>query len=103
MLPKLTEYKQEITAKTLETAGHALILLPVTKTLPDVPGGAELRAVMKRRDLKLDTLAKSPVAVQLSGGTLAIYAMLKSDASTFEAQFVTSEHAHPRLMPQESA
>lgn len=84
MLPKLTENKQEITAKSLETAGHALLLLPVTKSLPEVPGSVELKAVMKRRDLKIDTLAKSPVAVQLPGGTLAVYAMLKADASTFE-------------------
>jgi hypothetical protein len=72
MLPKLTENKQEITAKTLEAAGHALLLLPVSKSLPDVPGSAELKAVMKRRDLKTDALAKSPVAVQLPGGTLAV-------------------------------
>ena len=84
MLPKLTENKQEITAKSLETAGHALLLLPVSKTLPDMPGSAELKAVMKRRDIKLDSLAKSPVAFQLPGGTLAVVAMLKADASTFE-------------------
>jgi leucyl aminopeptidase len=85
MLPKLAENKQEISLKSLEAAGHALVLLPVEKALPDVPGGAELKAVMKRRDLKIDALAKSPVAVQLPGGTLAVYAMLKADASTFEA------------------
>ena len=85
MLPKLTENKQEITAKLLETAGHALLLLPVSKSLPDVPGSVELKAAMKRRDLKPDTLAKSPVAVQLPGGTLAVVAMLKADATTFEA------------------
>ena len=85
MLPKLAENKQEITAKTLESAGHALLLLPVSKSLPDVPGSVELKAAMKRRDLKLDTLAKSPVAVQLPGGTLAVVAMLQADASTFEA------------------
>ncbi|HEY9098281.1 MAG TPA: leucyl aminopeptidase family protein [Thiobacillus sp.] len=84
MLPKLTENKQEITVKSLYTAGHALILLPVFKTLPELPGSAELKAVMKRRDIKLDSLAKSPVAVQLPGGTLAVVAMLKADASTFE-------------------
>jgi len=84
MLPKLAENKQEITAKMLESAGHALLLLPLSKTLPDVPGSAELKAVMKRRDLKIDSLAKSPVAVQLPGGTLAVVAMLKADASTFE-------------------
>jgi leucyl aminopeptidase len=84
MLPKLTENKQEITAKLLEAAGHALLLLPVSKSLPDVPGSAELKAVMKRRDIKTDALAKTPVAVQLPGGTLAVVAMLKADASTFE-------------------
>ena len=85
MLPKLTENKQEITAKSLESAGHALVLLPVLKSLPEVPGSTELKAVMKRRNLKIDALAKSPVAVQLPGGTLAVFAMLKADASTFEA------------------
>jgi len=84
MLPKLAENKQEITAKSLEGAGHALVLLPVSKTLPELPGSAELKAVMKRRELKIDALAKSPVAVQLAGGTLAVFAMLKADASTFE-------------------
>jgi len=84
MLPKLAENKQEITAKSLESAGHALLLLPVSKILPDIPGSAEIKAVMKRRDLKIDALAKSPVAVQLPGGTLAVVAMLKAEASTFE-------------------
>ena len=84
MLPKLTENKQEITVKTLETAGHALLLLPVSKSLPDLPVSAELKAVMKRRDLKIDALAKSPVAIQLPGGTLVVVAMLKPDATTFE-------------------
>ena len=84
MLPKLTENKQEIAAKLLETAGHALLLLPASKSLPEVPGSLELKAAMKRRDLKLDALAKSPVAVQLPGGTLAVYTMLKADASPFE-------------------
>ncbi|WP_324780501.1 M17 family metallopeptidase [Thiobacillus sedimenti] len=84
MLPKLTENKQEITARTLEAAGHALVLLPHSKTLPDVPGGEMLKAVMKRRELKVDALAKAPVAVQLAGGTLAVFAMLKAGAPTFE-------------------
>ncbi|MFP5419150.1 MAG: M17 family metallopeptidase [Gammaproteobacteria bacterium] len=84
MLPKIAENKQEINRKMLEMAGHALILLPVSKTLPEMPLSTELKAVMKRRDLKIDALAKSPVAVQLAGGTLAVVAMLKPDASPFE-------------------
>ncbi len=85
MHPKLTENKQEITAKQLENAGHALILLAAGKTLPEVPGKEMLRAVLKRRDLKIDALAKTPVAVELPGGSLVVYAMLKPDASAFEA------------------
>ncbi len=84
MLPRVSENRQELTAKALEAAGHALLLLPESKTLPEVPGAAELRAAMKRRDLKTDALAKTPVAVQLPGGTLAVFAMLKADASAFE-------------------
>lgn len=84
MLPKLAENKQEISAGSLEAAGHALVLLPASKTLPDVPGSTELKAALRRRDMKIDALAKSPLAVQLSGGTLAAFAMLKADASAFE-------------------
>lgn len=84
MLPKLSENRHDLTAKSLEAAGHALLLLPESKTLPEVPGVAELRAAMKRRGLKADALTKTPVAVQLPGGTLVVFAMLKSDASTFE-------------------
>ena len=85
MHPKLTEYKQEITAKQLENAGHALIVLGSDQTLPSIPGSESLRAVLKRRDLKLDALIKTPVAVELPGGTLAVYVMLKPDATTFSA------------------
>ena len=84
MLPKLSENRHELTASSLEAAGHALLLLPESKTLPEVPGSVELRAALKRRDLKPDALAKAPVAVQLPGGTLAVFAMLKADAGTFE-------------------
>ncbi|AAZ96609.1 leucyl aminopeptidase [Thiobacillus denitrificans ATCC 25259] len=84
MLPKLSQNRQEISATTLEGASHVLVLLPLTKNLPDVAGNAALKAVMKRRNIKVDALAKSPVAVQLPGGTLAVYAMLKSAANTFD-------------------
>jgi len=100
MLPELAENKQEINQKSLQAAGHALLLLPLAKALPDVPAGDELKAAMKRRDLKVDALAKTPVAVQLAGGTLAVFLMLKPDASTFETHervrkalaLLTAEH-----------
>ena len=88
MHPKLTENKAEITIKQLENAGHALVLLPFDKRLPNVPGDAFLRAVLRRRDMKVDALAKTPLAVELPGGALVVYAMFKPDASMFE----THEH-----------
>ncbi|MFP5382138.1 MAG: M17 family metallopeptidase [Gammaproteobacteria bacterium] len=88
MLPKLTENKAEITEKLLDQAGHALLVLPHAKALPEVAGAAALKAALKRRDLKPEALAKSPVAVQLPGGTLAVAVMVKPDASTFETHEV---------------
>lgn len=83
MLPELAESKQEISLKSLVSAGHALLLLPESRLLPDVPGGDELKAALKRRALKPDDLVKTPVAVQLPGGTLAVYVMFKAGAETF--------------------
>lgn len=88
MHPKLTENKAEITIKQLENAGHALVLMPFDKRFPNVPGDELLRAVLKRRDLKMDALAKTPLAVELPGGALVVYAMVKPDANVFE----THEH-----------
>lgn len=83
MHPELAESKQEISDKALASAGHALVLLAESATLPEVPGAEALRAALKRRDLKPAALAKTPVAVQLPGGTLAVYAMLGNGAETF--------------------
>jgi leucyl aminopeptidase len=85
MLPKLTENKQEITSAQVQKNSHVLFVLPFAKTLPDVPGADALLGVLRRRELKPDALEKTPVAVELPGGTLAAYAMLKADASVFEA------------------
>jgi leucyl aminopeptidase len=84
MLPRLAENKEELSAEGLDAAGHALMLLPFAKTLTGVPDATALKAALKRRGLKAESLAKSPVAVQRPGGTLAVYAMLKDDASVFE-------------------
>lgn len=95
MLPELAENKQEISAKSLASAGHALLLLPAAKTLPELPGGAELQAALKRRGLKPDALAKTPATLQLAGGTLATYAMLAPEADAF----ATHEQIRKALAP----
>lgn len=84
MPPKLAENKREITAKILQSAGHALVLLAAGTSLPELPGRAELAAALKRRGLEPAALAQTPVAVQLVGGTLAVYAMADAAAATFD-------------------
>ncbi|BBJ00329.1 peptidase M17 [Ferrigenium kumadai] len=72
--------------KTLN-ATHLLVLLPKAKTLAkDVPHGELLAAVLKRRDMKAEELAKSPVAANAADGTLVAWAMLDLDKDTFAQQ-----------------
>ncbi|GAB1235393.1 M17 family metallopeptidase [Ferrigenium sp. UT5] len=81
MLAQLT-YSQ-----TQHAGDHLLVLLPKTKTFPkDVTHGALLAAVLKRRDMKADALAKSPVAANAADGTLVAWAMLDFDQDTFVLQ-----------------
>jgi leucyl aminopeptidase len=68
-------------------ATHLLVLLPKSKALPkDAPHGELLAAVLKRRDMKADELAKSPVAANAANGTLVVWAMLDFDKDTFALQ-----------------
>ncbi|MGB8518338.1 MAG: leucyl aminopeptidase family protein, partial [Gallionella sp.] len=72
--------------KTL-TATHLLVLLPKSKTLPkDIPHGELLAAVMKRREMKVDELAKSFVAANAANGALVVWAMLDFDKDIFALQ-----------------
>ncbi len=74
-------------SQTLRTSTHLLVLLPKTKILPkDLPQGELLAAVLKRRDMKADELAKSPVAANTADGTLVAWAMLDTDKDMFAQQ-----------------
>ena len=69
------------------SAPHLLVLLPKAKTLPkDAIHGELLAAVLKRRDMKADELAKSPVAANAANGMLVAWAMLDFDKDTFALQ-----------------
>lgn len=69
------------------SASHQLIVLPKGKTLPkDASHGDLLAAVLKRRDMKAEELAKSPVAANAADGTLVVWAMLDSGKDTFAQQ-----------------
>ncbi|MFA5825997.1 MAG: leucyl aminopeptidase family protein [Gallionellaceae bacterium] len=69
------------------TATHLLVLLPKSKNLPkDVPNAELLAAVLKRRDMKADELAKSAISASAENGLLVAWAMLDFDKDTFAQQ-----------------
>ncbi len=75
-----------INSRTL-AAAHQLVIFPKGKAVPkDLPHGALLAAVLKRRDMKADELAKSPVAANAENGALVAWAMLDFEKDTFAQQ-----------------
>ncbi|MFA5371690.1 MAG: leucyl aminopeptidase family protein [Sideroxydans sp.] len=72
--------------KTL-AATHLLVLLPKAKALPkDVPHGELLAGTLKRRRMKVDELAKTPITANAANGTLVAWAMVDFDKDTFAQQ-----------------
>jgi leucyl aminopeptidase len=64
-----------------------LVLLPKSKTLPkDTPHAELLAAVLKRRELKPDELAKSAISASADHGSLVVWAMIDFDKDTFAQQ-----------------
>jgi len=74
-------------SQTPPTGTHLLVLLPKSKALPkDATHGDLLAAVLKRRAMKAEKLAKSPVAANAADGTLVVWAMLDFGKDTFVLQ-----------------
>ena len=74
-------------SQTLHATTHVLVLFPKTKALPKgLPEDELLAAVLKRRDMKADELAKSPVAANTADGMLVAWAMLDTDKDMFAQQ-----------------
>jgi leucyl aminopeptidase len=72
--------------KTL-SAAHVLVLLPKSKTLPiDVPHRELLGAVLKRRGIKAEDFAATPLAANASDGSLIAWAMLDFSNANFALQ-----------------
>ncbi len=77
-LPKLT-----ITPNP--KADHRLILLPAGKALPaELPERDFWQRLLKRKDMKVEALAKSPLAADLPDGTRAALVMVDAGKSRFE-------------------
>ncbi len=71
------------------SASHQLILFPKAKTLPkDTPHAGLLAATLKRRNMKVEELAKSPIAANAADGTLVAWAMLDEKKDVFAQQVV---------------
>ena len=74
-------------SQTLHVTTHLLVLFPKTRTLPKgLPQDELLDAVLKRRDMKADELAKSPVAANAANGMLVAWAMLDTGKDVFAQQ-----------------
>jgi len=74
-------------SQTLHATTHLLVLFPKTRALPKgLPQNELLTAVLKRRDMKADELAKSPVAANTTDGMLVTWAMLDDDKDNFAQQ-----------------
>ncbi|HYP67282.1 MAG TPA: leucyl aminopeptidase family protein [Thiobacillaceae bacterium] len=80
---QITEKKADFSAKDASAASHIVVLMPNAKSLPALPGLDALNAALKRRAVKIEELAKSPIAVEIDG-TLVAYAMVDGQAQTFE-------------------
>jgi len=75
------------TLPTTPSNTHLLVLLPKAKTLPkDLPHAALLKAVLVRRNIKADELAKSHVAANAANGALVAWGMLDFEKDTFAQQ-----------------
>jgi leucyl aminopeptidase len=103
MLAKLTQSAAPLGKSALERATHAVLVLPFAKKLDglrDVPGLDRLRAALKRRDMKTEDLAKTPVTVNFAGGGLCSFVMLDGGRSVFDRQSVLRKAMTPLMEEQ---
>ncbi|MDH2915869.1 MAG: leucyl aminopeptidase family protein [Gallionella sp.] len=85
-------------SSTLPSAAHLLVLLPKSKVLSkDAPHVELLIAVLKRREMKADELAKSAVSANAANSTLVVWAMLDFDKDTFALQTQVRKALQPLL------
>lgn len=94
---------QLVFSKTPPSVRHLLVLLPKGKILPkEIVHGDLLAAVLKRRNMKVEELAKSPVSANAADGTLLVWAMLDADKDAY-AQQVLVRKALQLLLDEQPA
>jgi len=78
LIPSLTK---------VSSATHLLVLLPKSKIFnKDIPFGELLAAVVKRRDMKPEELAKSAISASTDNGAIVVWAMIDFEKDTFAQQ-----------------
>lgn len=83
-LPRI-KCRAAVSPKELDGYSHVLYLLPGGDRLPaDLPESKLWQAVLKRRDVKADELAKSPAAIDLPAGGRAACVMADAKQTRFE-------------------
>ena len=103
MLAKLIQSAAPLGAAGVKAATHVLFVLPFGRSpegLAGVPALDRLEAVLARRDMKLEELAKTPVTLNLAGGALAAFVMLDAGKTPFE-RFTVLRKALAPLMEEQ--
>jgi len=74
-------------APSASSSTHLLVLFPKAKVFPqDFPRAELFASVLKRRAMKLDELAKTPISAVTENGSLLVCAMIDFDKDTFAQQ-----------------
>jgi len=83
----LAQLSLSLTLPASLSTPHLLVLIPNSKSLPkNLPHSDLLTAVLKRRALKADELAKTAISACTANGTLVVWAMLDLNKETFAQQ-----------------
>lgn len=94
MLAALQQTAAQPSAAKLQAHTHVLFVLPSADAAVEFAGDGMLRALMARRGVKADALAKSPLAGNLAHGAAAAWVVVDAKATRFE------QHAAVRLALQ---
>jgi len=95
---KIVQNPSPVSDSALAKATHVLFVMPKSKSLAaGLPAAAALRALLARRRMKPDELAKTPLSADLEQGALAAWVMLDAKQTPFERQTLLRKALQPLL------
>ncbi len=89
MPAKLIQQKSSFSLRDTKQYSHVLCVLPHSKQITDddtIVGLDTLKTMLKRRAMKADELAATPLAGEIGGGALAAWVMVDPAKSVFDQQ-----------------